>query len=73
RLPRLLSRSGFHFAKSGETINFHGTRSAFYIDHSKAEEEVSEKLLPLYHDIKKRLSIQKRRQATKEESAEYNI
>lgn len=58
RLPRLLSRSGFHFTKTGETINFHGARGAFYIDHPQAETEVNEELIPLYHNIKRQIFMQ---------------
>lgn len=36
-LPRLLSLTGFHFTKVGETIDFHGRRSAYYINKQQAE------------------------------------
>ena len=36
-LPRLLALTGFHFTKVGETINFHGRRSAYYINKQQAE------------------------------------
>lgn len=58
RLPRLLSMSGFNFTKIGEPIKMHGKRSAFYIDHRKAEEEIHEDLIPLYLYIKKELGSQ---------------
>ncbi|SEL51007.1 PEP-CTERM/exosortase system-associated acyltransferase [Halomonas daqiaonensis] len=58
RLPRLLSMSGFHFTKVGESIEMHGTRNAFYIDHRKAEQEMHEDLMPLYQHIRKELSSQ---------------
>jgi N-acyl amino acid synthase of PEP-CTERM/exosortase system len=58
RLPRLLSMSGFHFTKVGETVNMHGTRNAFYIDHSKAEQEIHEGLIPLYLHIQNELRPQ---------------
>lgn len=58
RLPRLLSMSGFHFQGIGEPIEIHGRRSAFYIDHRKAEKEMHEHLAPLYLYIKKELGLQ---------------
>lgn len=57
-LPRMLSISGFHFTKVGETIDFHGRRSAYYIDYKKAESGMKEALMPLYTHIKKELKIQ---------------
>lgn len=57
-LPRLLSFTGFHFTKVGETINFHGRRSAYYIDKQKAESGLKKTLLPLYLHIQKTLSPQ---------------
>ncbi|MGJ7457830.1 PEP-CTERM/exosortase system-associated acyltransferase [Halomonas sp. RA08-2] len=61
RLPRLLSMSGFHFTQVGSSIDFHGKRSAFYIDQKKAEKEIHEELLPLYWHIKNELSLQTER------------
>ncbi|WP_071942426.1 PEP-CTERM/exosortase system-associated acyltransferase [Halomonas aestuarii] len=58
RLPRLLSMSGFNFTRVGESIEMHGTRSAFYIDHTKAEKEMHEDLMPLYLHIRRELAIQ---------------
>ncbi|MFY0989731.1 PEP-CTERM/exosortase system-associated acyltransferase [Halomonas sp. C05BenzN] len=58
RLPRLLALSGFHFTKVGKTIDFHGKRNAFYIDHSKAEKEIHEELIPLYLHIQNELTPQ---------------
>lgn len=58
RLPRLLSMSGFHFTKVGDTVEMFGKRNAFYIDHSKAEKEIHEDLLPLYSRIQDELSSQ---------------
>jgi N-acyl amino acid synthase of PEP-CTERM/exosortase system len=58
RLPRLLSMSGFNFTQVGESINFHGKRSAFYIDQRKAEKEMHQDLMPLYMHIKKALAPQ---------------
>lgn len=58
RLPRLLSMSGFKFTKIGETIEMHGKRNAFYIDHSKAEKEMNEELMPFYLHIRKTLEPQ---------------
>ncbi|MEQ6916341.1 PEP-CTERM/exosortase system-associated acyltransferase [Halomonas aquatica] len=51
RLPRLLSMAGFHFTKVGKTINFHGRRSAYYIDRQKAESGMQKALMPLYLHI----------------------
>ncbi|MFC2992366.1 PEP-CTERM/exosortase system-associated acyltransferase [Halomonas tibetensis] len=58
RLPRALSLSGFHFSKVSKTINYHGKRNAFYIDHSKAEKEIHQDLIQLYAKIQSELSLQ---------------
>lgn len=58
RLPRLLALSGFNFIKVSETIEYHGIRNAYYIDHSKAEKEMHESLVPLYLHIRKTLKPQ---------------
>lgn len=58
RLPRLLSMSGFNFTKVGDNINFHGKRSAFYIDQHQAEKEIHAELLPLYRHIQNELELQ---------------
>ncbi|WP_084286555.1 PEP-CTERM/exosortase system-associated acyltransferase [Halomonas halodenitrificans] len=58
RLPRLLALSGFHFTKVSDEIEYHGLRNAYYIDHTKAEKEMHEDLMPLYLHIRKELSFQ---------------
>ncbi|WP_108445489.1 PEP-CTERM/exosortase system-associated acyltransferase [Halomonas denitrificans] len=58
RLPRLLAMSGFHFTKVGETIDFHGRRSAYYIDSQQAEKGMHAALMPLYLHIRHELSPQ---------------
>lgn len=58
RLPRLLSMSGFKFTKVGTAIEMHGTRNAFYIDHSMAEKEMHKDLMPLYLHIRQVLAPQ---------------
>ncbi|QEA37742.1 PEP-CTERM/exosortase system-associated acyltransferase [Pistricoccus aurantiacus] len=58
RLPRLLSRSGFYFDGVSKTIEFHGKRKVFYIDHSQAEKEMHESLKPLYKRIWQELEPQ---------------
>ncbi len=58
RLPRLLSMSGFKFTKVGKPIEMHGTRNAFYIDHTKAEQEMHEDLMPMYLHIRRALAPQ---------------
>lgn len=58
RLPRLLSMSGFNFTRVGERVEMHGSRNAFYIDHSVAEKEIHEDLLPLYKHIRQELAPQ---------------
>lgn len=67
RLPRLLSLSGFHFTKVGDTIEFHGKRNAFYIDHLRAEQEMHDDLLPLYLHIQQQLAPQLSAAMPKEE------
>ena len=58
RLPRLLSLSGFHFTQVSEAIEYHGSRHAYYIDHTKAEKEMHEDLMPLYLHIRQTLEPQ---------------
>ncbi len=58
RLPRLLSMSGFKFTKVGESIEMHGKRNAFYIDHTKAEQEMHQDLMPFYLYIRQALKPQ---------------
>ncbi|MBB3231253.1 PEP-CTERM/exosortase system-associated acyltransferase [Halomonas stenophila] len=58
RLPRLLKMSGFYFTKVGETIEFHGKRSAFYIDQRQVEKDMHAELMPLYQHIKATLAPQ---------------
>ncbi|TLF53014.1 PEP-CTERM/exosortase system-associated acyltransferase [Halomonas urmiana] len=69
RLPRLLSMSGFHFTKVGDNINFHGKRSAFYIDQQQAEKEIHAELLPLYRHIQSELESQTEEMPMQEASA----
>lgn len=57
-LPRLLALTGFHFTKVGETIDFHGRRSAYYINKQQAEKGLKETLLPLYLHINQALTLQ---------------
>lgn len=58
RLPRLLSMSGFKFTKVGNPIEMHGTRNAFYIDHSMAEKEMHRDLMPFYLYVRSTLEPQ---------------
>lgn len=58
RLPRLLSMSGFKFTKVGEPIEMHGKRNAFYIDHTIAETEMHQDLMPFYLHIRQALKPQ---------------
>lgn len=58
RLPRLLALSGFHFTKVGETIDFHGQRSAYCITREQAEAGMQLALSPLYKHIQKELGPQ---------------
>lgn len=63
RLPRLLALSGFHFTKVGETIDFHGQRSAYYISREQAEKGMHERedLIPLYTHLRSELAPQLKR------------
>ncbi|GAA0626278.1 PEP-CTERM/exosortase system-associated acyltransferase [Halomonas beimenensis] len=58
RLPRLLRMSGFYFTRVGESIDFHGKRSAFYIDQRQVEKDMNRELLPLYRHIQAELTPQ---------------
>ncbi|MGP9766601.1 PEP-CTERM/exosortase system-associated acyltransferase [Halomonas sp. AOP13-D3-9] len=64
-LPRLLAFTGFQFTKVGETINFHGRRSAYYINKQQAENGLKKTLLPLYLHIQQTLTLQLRAVPTK--------
>ncbi|MDQ7728556.1 PEP-CTERM/exosortase system-associated acyltransferase [Halomonas sp. SpR8] len=70
-LPRLLALTGFHFTKVGETINFHGRRSAYYIDKQKAESGLKQALLPLYLHIQHSLTPQLEKMLAKEASISH--
>lgn len=69
RLPRLLSMSGFKFTKVGKPIEMHGKRNAFYIDHTKAEQEMHEDLMPFYLHIRKELDSQLQELLAKKDSS----
>lgn len=58
KFNRLLKASGLHFHKAGETIDYCGTRAAYYIDQHRAEDNLPEEIKPLYNHIKKELSSQ---------------
>jgi N-acyl amino acid synthase of PEP-CTERM/exosortase system len=58
RLPRLLAMSGLKFTRVGEAIDFHGKRSAYYIDQQQAERDMHANLVPLYEHIWHTLSPQ---------------
>lgn len=68
RLPRLLAMAGFNFTKVGETIEFHGQRSAYCITREQAEAGMQHTLAPLYRHIQQTLGPQLE-QALHEESA----
>ncbi|QJR00175.1 PEP-CTERM/exosortase system-associated acyltransferase [Halomonas sp. PGE1] len=58
RLPRLLAMAGFHFTKVGETIEFHGQRSAYCITREQADAGMQLALAPLYRHIQEVLGPQ---------------
>lgn len=58
RLPRLLAISGFRFTNVSEPIMYHGIRHAYYIDYHVAQQQMSERLSPLYAHIVKTLKPQ---------------
>lgn len=58
KFNRLLKASGLHFQKAGETIDYCGSRAAYYIDQHKAEDNLPEEITLLYHHIKEELSAQ---------------
>lgn len=58
KFNRLLKASGLHFKKVGKTIDYCGSRAAYYIDQHKAEDNLPEEITLLYHHIKKELSPQ---------------
>ncbi|SFU69647.1 PEP-CTERM/exosortase system-associated acyltransferase [Halomonas korlensis] len=58
RLPRLLSIAGFHFTKVGDTIDFHGQRSAYCIGREQAQAGMRKELQPLFSYIHNELEPQ---------------
>ncbi|MGM0982687.1 MAG: PEP-CTERM/exosortase system-associated acyltransferase [Pseudomonadota bacterium] len=58
RFNRLLKASGLHFKKAGQTINYCGTRAAYYIDQYEAEGNLPEETTLLYRYIKEELASQ---------------
>lgn len=58
KLPRLLSMAGFHFTKVGDTIDFHGQRSAYCIGREQAEAGMKKELQPLFGHIQNELKPQ---------------
>jgi len=71
RLPRLLALSGFHFTQVSETIEYHGARHAYYIDHTKAEKEIHADLMPFYLHIRSVLEPQLEEVLTAKESTSF--
>jgi N-acyl amino acid synthase of PEP-CTERM/exosortase system len=51
-LPRMLKRSGIEPETAGDAIDYHGTRSAYYITTQSAVENLNPDLLALYEAIK---------------------
>lgn len=72
RLPKLLALSGFYFTKISDEIEHHGLRNAYYIDHSKAEKEMHDDLLPLYIHIREKLASQMEELAMEESQVQYS-
>lgn len=58
RFNRLLKVSGLHFQRAGETIDHCGLRAAYYIDQKQAENDLPERIMPLYTRIKSCLEQQ---------------
>lgn len=58
KLPRLLAMAGFHFTKVGDTIDFHGQRSAYCIGREQAETGMKKELQPLFRYIQDELEPQ---------------
>lgn len=58
KFNRLLKASGLHFQKAGKTIDYCGTRAAYYIDQHRAEENLPEETTLLYQHIKEELASQ---------------
>jgi len=55
-LPRLLTRSGIRFVRSGRDVDYHGIRAPYFLD-AHAENTVSDDLKPLYFWIKNQLEV----------------
>jgi putative PEP-CTERM/exosortase system-associated acyltransferase len=53
-LPRLLNRSGIHFVRAGQDMDYHGIRAPYFLD-AHGEETVSSDLRGLYYWIKEQL------------------
>tara|TARA_R110001592_G_scaffold126336_1_gene337471 strand:- start:100898 stop:101638 length:741 start_codon:yes stop_codon:yes gene_type:complete len=50
-LPRLLKRSGIHFTKVGQDIDYHGLRAPYFVTTTAVKENVVSELAELYAAI----------------------
>lgn len=50
-LPRLLKRSGIHFTKIGEDLDYHGLRAPYFVTTTDVKENVVSELAELYQAI----------------------
>jgi len=54
-LPRLLSRTGIHFARVGEDTDYHGLRAPYFIRTQSALDGMSRELKELYAVVERQL------------------
>jgi N-acyl amino acid synthase of PEP-CTERM/exosortase system len=54
-LPRLMARSGIHFQRAGDDIEYHGTRAPYFITTQSALETMNAQLRELYDVIRDQL------------------
>lgn len=54
-LPRILARSGLHFVRAGEEIDYHGRRAPYFITTRSALERMIPELQAFYREIRRDL------------------
>ena len=55
-LPKVLARSGLHFERAGQEIDYHGSRAPYFITTQSAIEHMVPELKAFYVDIYKSLA-----------------
>jgi N-acyl amino acid synthase of PEP-CTERM/exosortase system len=56
-LPRMLARSGIHFTKVGQDIDYHGLRAPYFVTTQAAVDNMAPELRELYEAIYSRVKV----------------